>query len=175
MRDISVKNGFYAYLYGAGDNKLGRTIKTDLQGDAATDYGKWARSVLEKGTPGLALLVSRIQDEFKQMGGCLKTIDGGFVRCHSRSASLNYKLQSAGAILMKQAAIYHRDQIRAKGLDAIMIGNIHDEIQLDAAPGDSEEVGKLGVDCIRQAGERLGCKVPFTGAYKVGANWAETH
>lgn len=175
MRDLTVKNGFYCYLYGGGDGKLGITLKPELRGGAAKEYGKWARGVFEKGTPGLARLVNVIQDEFRGTGGLLRTIDGGFVRCHSKSAALNYCLQSGGAILMKKAAIIHRQLIRENGLDAMMVGNIHDEIQLDTSEQDAEEVGRLGCESIRMAGEALKLKVPFTGSYKVGLTWADTH
>ena len=175
MRDLTVKNGFYAYLYGAGDPKLGRTLKPELQGREAGDYGKWARGVLERGTPGLAGLVADIQDEYRHMGGVLKTVDGGYVRCHSPSAALNYKLQSAGAIVMKVAAIRLRNEIRRRGLDGFFVGNIHDEGQLDSDPKDGDEIGKAGVRGIKEAGEELGFHVPLTGEYKLGANWAECH
>jgi DNA polymerase I len=175
MRDLTVKNGFYAYLYGAGDPKLGVTLKPELRGSEQGKYGKQARAILEKGTPGLARLVASIQDEFRGTGGLLRTIDGGFVRCHSQSAALNYCLQSGGAILMKKAAIIHRDLIRERGLDAFMVGNIHDEIQLDVSPRDIEQVGETGVQSIRLAGEALGLHVPFTGAWKDGPDWASCH
>jgi hypothetical protein len=174
-RDLTVKNGFYAYLYGAGDPKLGATLKPELQGRAASEYGKWARGVLEKGTPGLARLVAEIEDEFKHSGGMLRTIDGGYVRCHSKSAALNYKLQSAGAIVMKKAAIIARDEIKRRGLDALLVGTIHDEGQLDCSAEDAEEVGKLCVAAISQAGIDLNFRLPLTGDYKIGANWAECH
>lgn len=175
MRDLTVKNGFYAYLYGAGDPKLGRTLRPELQGTECGRYGKWAREVLEKGTPGLAGLVASITDEFNHMGGVLKTIDGGFVRCRSKSAALNYKLQSAGAIVMKKAAILARNEIRKRGLDALLVGTIHDEGQLDANPKEAHEVGNVCCQAITQAGEALGFHVPLAGNYKVGANWAECH
>lgn len=175
MRDLTVKNGFYAYLYGAGDPKLGVTLKPELRRDEAGKYGKWARGVLEKGTPGLARLVANIEDEFRGTGGLLRTIDGGFVRCHSKSAALNYKLQSAGAIVMKRAAIVARNEIRRKGLDAFFVGNIHDEGQLDGATSDAEATGQTCVAAIAQAGLDLGFKVPLTGNYAIGANWAECH
>ena len=175
MRDLTVKNGFYAYLYGAGDGKLGSTLRPELRADGASSYGKWARSILETGTPGLAQLVASIQDEFRGTGGVLRTIDGGFVRCGSRSAALNYKLQSAGAIVMKVAAILARNEIRRRGLDAFYVGNIHDEGQLDSLPADADEVGKVCVQSIRDAGTSLGFRVPLDGAFKVGQNWAECH
>jgi DNA polymerase I len=175
MRDLTVKNGFYCYLYGGGDEKLGVTLRPELRGGAAKTYGAEARAILEKGTPGLARLVNHIQDEFRGTGGLLRTIDGGFVRCHSKSAALNYRLQSGGAILMKKAAIIARREILRRGLDGFYVGNIHDEGQLDCSPEDSEEIGKVCVKAIEQAGESLNCKVPFTGAYKVGMTWADTH
>jgi len=175
MRDLTVKNGFYAYLYGAGDAKLGSTLKPELRGDEARHYGKESRNILERGTPGLARLVADIQDEFGGTGGLLRTIDGGFVRCHSKSAALNYKLQSAGSIVMKKAAIIARNEIYRKGLDAFYVGNIHDEGQLDSRPQDAEEAGLTCVQAIEQAGEALNFKVPLTGNYKVGLNWAECH
>lgn len=175
MRDIVVKAGFYAYLYGAGDPKLGRTLRPELQGQEASTYGKWARSVLEKGTPGLARLVADIRDEYTTMGGVLKTIDGGFVRCHSPSAALNYKLQSAGAIVMKKAATIARREIIRQGLDSLLVGSIHDEGQHDSARDDAHSVGITCCSAITTAGEELGFKVPLAGDYKVGANWAECH
>lgn len=175
MRDITVKNGFYAYIYGAFDPKLGATIRPELRGKDAKDYGKWARGILEKGTPGLARLVSEIGDEFKGQGGVLRTLDGGFVRCPSNHAALNYKLQSGGSILMKVTAIEARKVIKQRGLDSLLVGSIHDEGQHDVSIKDADEVGKVCVESIQRAGEILGCKVPFTGNYKVGMNWAECH
>ena len=174
-RDLTVKNGFYAYLYGAGDPKLGRTLRPDVPAHEASTYGKWARGILETGTPGLARLVAEINDEFRGAGGILRTIDGGYVRCPSKSAALNYKLQSAGAIVMKVAAIHARRDIISKGLDSMLAGTIHDEGQHDAKTEDSEEVGKTCVNAIRTAGEALGFHVPLDGNYKVGLNWAECH
>lgn len=175
QRDLTVKNGFYAYLYGAQDPKLGVTLKPELSGNAARDFGKWARAILEQGTPGLAKLVAEIQDEFKNSGGVLRTIDGGFVRCPSQHAALNYKLQSAGAIVMKVAAIFLRAHIEREGLDAKLVGTIHDEGQLDVKVEHAERVGELACQSIAEAGIYLGFRVPLTGDYKVGANWAECH
>lgn len=76
---------------------------------------------------------------------------------------------------MKKAAINARKRIIERGLDALLIGTIHDEGQLDCSAKDAEEVGKECVDAIRSAGLDLGFKVPLTGNYVIGANWAECH
>lgn len=174
-RDLTVKNSLYAFLYGAGDPKLGKTTNPNLSGRETGEYGKWVREKLTNNIPGLAKLTASIQEEFKHTGGLLKTIDGGYVNCPRVNAAMNYKLQSGGAVLMKVAGVRHRQLIKEHGLDAMHVGNIHDEIQSDSAKKDAEKVGELGVLAIKQAGESLNCKAPFTGEYKVGANWAECH
>lgn len=175
QRDLTVKNGLYCMLYGGQDAKLGATLRPELSGKAAKEFGTWARSRLEAGVPGLKRLTTQIKSEFKQTGGVLKTIDGGFVRCPSDHAALNYKLQSAGAIVMKRAAILARDKIKEEQLDAILVGNIHDELQFDVAPEHAERVGQICVWAIEQAGIDLKFHVPLTGNFVVGNNWAETH
>ncbi len=174
-RDLTVKNTLYALLYGAGDPKLGKTANPSIDGREASAYGKWVRERLMKSIPGLDKLTDSIQQEFKQTGGLLRTIDGGFVRCPAQNAALNYKLQSGGAILMKLAGIYHIELIIEHGLDGFHVGNVHDEIQSDVAQADAKMVGELGVQAIKQAGEALNCVTPFTGEYKIGLNWAQTH
>lgn len=175
-RDLAAKNVIYAMLYGAQDPKLGKTARPSITSDKeAKAHGKWVRERLEQGIPGFKRLTAEVQDEFKSNGGAIRTIDGGFVRCFSQHAALNYKLQSAGAIVMKKANIIVRNEIRRLGLDAKQIGNIHDEIQFDVRIEHAEQVGKLCVWAIEEAGRQLNFKVPLTGDYKIGANWAECH
>lgn len=174
-RDTIAKTIIYGLLYGAQDKKLGTILKPSISEKGAKALGSQAREQLQSGIPGMKRLVSEIQDEFNHTGGLLKTLDGGFVRCPSKHAAINYKLQSGGAILMKKAAIIARDSIRRKGLDGFFIGQIHDEGQLDVHPRDVTEVGKTCVRAIEEAAESLNCKVPFTGEWKSGTSWAETH
>lgn len=175
-RDLAAKNVIYAMLYGAMDKKLGYTAKTSITNPTeAKAHGGWVRSRLEVGIPGFQALTTEVRDEYKHQGGLIKTIDGGFVRCHAPHAALNYKLQSAGAIVMKVAAIRTRRDIIKRGIDGFYVGNIHDEGQLDSSKQDGDEIGKAGVRGIKEAGEELGFHVPLTGEYKIGANWSECH
>ncbi len=175
-RDLAAKNVIYAMLYGAQNKKLGYTAKTSLNSDSeAVKHGEWVRGRLEAGIPGFGRLTSEIQDEFKNSGGYIQTIDGGFVKCYSQHAALNYKLQSAGAIVMKVACILAVREIKRLKLDALLVGNIHDELQFDCSKDCAEEVGNICVKAIQEAGHYLGFKVPLTGDFKVGANWAECH
>lgn len=165
----TVKNVFYAFLYGASDGKISTTAGFPKN----SGWGKKARKKLKDGTPGLKELTDQLTEEFKT--GFIETIDGGFVRCLSEHAALNYKLQSAGAILMKVAAILMDQEIVSRNWDVYWCGNIHDEWQLDAPAEIAEEVGTVAADCIKRAGVLLGFSVETDGDYKIGDTWADTH
>lgn len=167
-RDLVVKNGFYAFLYGAQNARLDATF------NRGRGFGKKAREILMETTPGLERAVREAQEE-QQATGWIKTIDGGYVRCLSPHAALNSKLQSAGGITMKVASIILDEACERKGIDHKKVGDIHDEGQHEVAVGDAEEFGKLAVQSIVDAGEDLGFSVPLDGDYKVGLSWAETH
>lgn len=164
------KTLLYAFLYGASDRKLASTV-----GSSDVGVGALIRATLAKNVPGLGELIERVTREFNDNRGILKCIDGGFVRCPSPHAALNYKLQPDGAILMKQALVIADKRLRDARLDYLFVGNIHDEWQIDCKSSDSYSVGEICADAIREAGEILQFNVAQSGEFKVGFNWAETH
>jgi len=74
---------------------------------------------------------------------------------------------------MKQGLILFHEKIQKYG--AVVVGNVHDEWQVEVPEQYAEEVGKAGVESIIQAGVDLGLNCPLDGEYKIGANWSETH
>lgn len=164
------KTLLYAFLYGASDRKLASTVNS-----SDPSVGALIRSTLAKNVPGLAELVKRVQKEYHDSKGLLRCIDGGFVRCPSSHAALNYKLQPDGAILMKQAIVLAEERRQSKKLDGFPVGNIHDEIQLDCRIQHATDIGELYVKAIEDAGELLNFNVKQSGEYKIGFNWSETH
>lgn len=62
-----------------------------------------------------------------------------------------------------------------EGEDYKQVAFIHDEIQVIVKNGIEDEVGKIAIDSISNAGKLLNLKVPLTGEYNFGSNWAETH
>jgi DNA polymerase I-like protein with 3'-5' exonuclease and polymerase domains len=162
------KNVYYAFLYGAQDKKLGST-----GGGFSAYWGKKARATLIGNAPGLDRLIAHVTDEYRR--GFIECLDGGFVRCPSPHAALNYKFQSAGAVVMKLTSVILDRHIKEKGLDVLKVGDIHDEGQLDVLPSDAEEAGKLAIQSHIEAGEELNLRVPLSGACKIGPNWASTH
>lgn len=168
-REWGAKTSWYAWLYGAYPPKLGSIVKGSAKdGDIVVD-------TFFRNVPGLKELINGIQYEFRANNGRLVTIDGGTVLCPAVNAALNYKIQSAGAIVMKLTTILLDREIKSLGLRAHKVGDIHDEGQLECPTEEADTLGRLAVDCIRRAGRELGFRVPLDGDYKVGQSWADTH
>ncbi len=74
---------------------------------------------------------------------------------------------------MKKALILLNEKLH--NIDAHFVANVHDEWQIEVKEDMADTVGKLGVECIIQAGELLKLRCPLDGEYKVGKNWSETH
>lgn len=174
-RDIA-KTWFYAFLYGAGDEKLGLILSRKKRG--ARQVGAAARDRFLKALPALGKLVKAVKTRAKQQGW-LKGLDGRRIFVRSQHAALNTLLQCAGAVQMKQALVIFDADLQAAGLvpgvDYEFIANVHDEWQLEVKPEIADDVGKMAVQAIRKAGEALNFRCPLDGEYKVGRNWAETH
>ena len=164
----TAKTAFYAWLYGAYPPKLGQIVKgPPSDGDIIIE-------TFYRNVPGLKKLISDIQKEWKTTGR-LRCIDGGSVICPSSGAALNYKIQSAGAIVMKLTTILLEEECHRLGIYMRRLLDVHDEGQLEVRSEDAEQVGMLAVACITRAGVLLGFNVPLTGDFKIGTNWSETH
>ena len=174
-REWGAKTSWYAWLYGAYPPKLGSIVGASKHGMSEQKAGEIVIDTFFRNVPGLKKLIESIQYEWKSSGGRLATIDGGFVICPSVNAALNYKIQSAGAIVMKLTSILLDEEAKKLGIPFKKVGDIHDEGQLEVDKLYSERLGALAVASITRAGELLAFNVPLTGDYKVGLTWAETH
>lgn len=161
------KTFIYALLYGAGDAKLGSVAK---RGKAV---GKQLRRQFLDSLPSFKQLIQRVQRESKK--GFLKGLDGRKLFVRSEHAALNTLLQGAGAIVMKEALVLLEHSLWLRRFDAKIVANVHDEWQIECRPSQAEEVGKLGVQAIIQAGKNLNLNCPLDGDYNIGDGWHETH
>ena len=161
------KTFIYAFLYGAGDAKIGSIV-----GGNAKD-GKRLKEEFLHNTPALGRLRERVGVASGR--GYVLGLDRRRVAIRSSHAALNSLLQSAGAIIMKKALCLLDEYAILWGLDYHIIGNIHDEIQTEVREDQAERFGRLATSCVEAAGlfYRLNC--PLAGDYKVGQTWAETH
>jgi DNA polymerase I-like protein with 3'-5' exonuclease and polymerase domains len=175
-RDIA-KTWFYAFIYGAGDEKLG-FITARVKGPKARSAGKKSRADFMRNLPALGKLVERVKAAVKERG-FLKGLDGRILHIRSQHAALNTLLQSAGAVQMKKAIQLADAEYQSRGwvpgVKYEFVALVHDEAQIEADEDIAEEVGRIFVESIRKAGEYFKFKCPLDGEYQVGSNWAETH
>lgn len=172
------KGLYYAFLYGASDSKLGKMV------GGKSKVGGLVRAAIMGNVPGLKELTKDIQREYHATSqGWLATIDGGFVRCPSPHAALNYKCQSAGGILMKAATILaYGMSLGGQFMDTpwdltkiLKVLDVHDEVQLESDKDYADVAGQVYCDAITLAGEILNFNIKQEGDYRVGSNWKETH
>ena len=161
------KTFIYAFLYGAGDAKIGSIV-----GGSARD-GKRLKEKFLRNTPALRKLRERVGVASGR--GYVLGLDGRRVAVRSEHAALNTLLQSAGAIVMKKALCLLDEYATLHKIDYKFIGNIHDEIQTEVAEKDAERFGWLATACIEAAGKHYNLNCPLAGEYQVGGDWSETH
>ena len=161
------KTFIYAFLYGAGDAKIGSIV-----GGTAKD-GKRLKAKFLSNTPALGRLRERVGVASGR--GYVLGLDRRRVAVRSEHAALNTLLQSAGAIVMKKALQLLDEYATKWNIDYKIIGNIHDEIQTEVQATEADVFGRLATSCIEAAGTYFKLNCPLAGEYKVGDTWADTH
>jgi DNA polymerase-1 len=167
------KTFIYAFLYGAGDAKIGSIVGGDA-GDGKRLKSKFLRSL-----PALGRLVDSVKQAATK--GNIAGLDGRDIYIRSAHASLNSLLQGAGAVVCKQWLVLLEEQLQSKfkhGWDGdyCFCAWSHDEVQIACrTPEIAQQVAELATDCVRQAGEHFNFRCPLAGEYKIGTTWADTH
>jgi DNA polymerase-1 len=175
-----IKTWFYAYLYGAGDEKLGSIEYPLLLQDGQIEKGKLGRKKFEGGLPALGYLVERLKEKAKEQGW-IELIDGRRAYVRHEHAVLNTLLQGTGAVLCKHWVVEFSRRMTARfgpqGWNGqwAALGWIHDEIQIAVREGIGEEVMRIAVESAEAMTEKFAFRIPLTGEAKLGCNWAETH
>lgn len=168
----NAKTFIYGFLYGAGDDKIGQIV-----GKGRKAGGQLRKKFLDK-LPALSKLVDAVKSKASKQG-YLIGLDGRRLHVRSEHAALNTLLQSAGALVMKQALIILFDYLSACGLrhgeDYAFVANVHDEFQIACRPDLAEEIADAGKRSITQAGEHFGFRCRLDGDAKIGRSWADTH
>ena len=186
----TAKTWFYAFIYGAGDFKLGTIVMSEWDVEklqkfyaqfppgrkrraALARLGKRSRDRLESSIPAFGKLVKAVRKAAKR--GWIKGLDGRRIPIRALHSALNFLCQGAGAIVMKKALVIMFDEFKEAGLDVLPLLNVHDEVQLSCLPEEAENVGRIASRAISAGGEAFGLRCPITGSYDVGTSWAETH
>ncbi len=163
------KTFFYALIYGAGSEKLGKITNQD---------GKKLKKRYYKNMPALAELTKRVTSK-AESEGFVKAIDGRPITIRSPHSALNFLLQSCGAIISKLwYNICYDELIKAGyeyGKDWSFLAHVHDEIQFAVKAPIAEDVARIATTSSEIAGDRLRMRITIESEYKIGSNWAECH
>lgn len=184
----TLKEFYYALIYGAGGEQLGVILgvhgpKTKVRGRivdlAAKEAGEEAMEKLLREFPALRILREGVQKKWS-ITKRLTAIDGRPLYPRTRNATLNTLFQSAGAIAMKVALVIFDDSLQGRGfvpgVDYEFLLNVHDEWQVGHRPEIAGDVARLGTEAIARAGEVLNLRCPLVGtASKPGHSWKDTH
>ena len=165
-----VKTVTYAFLYGAGDVKIGLSVDKQLSTNKARARGKQVRAAFIEAIDGLSELLQAVKK--RSASGTILAIDGRKIFVESQHKALNYLLQcSAGVIAKRWLHITHENLPPT----AHQLAFVHDELQYECKEEDVEDLKFLLELSAAQAGEYYNLRIPIAAEAKSGATWAEVH
>ena len=169
-----------AFLYGAGDGKIGEIVGGTAD-DGARLKAKFFRQI-----PAIKKLVDQVAKVYKDTK-TLKALDGNPYFIRSGHSALNTLLQGAGALVMKYWLIFLDRNLQKKYKNSEKVGtipekvqyefvlNVHDEAQIECDEAIAEDVAKICEESFNDVTEYLNFRIPIRGTADIGDNWSQTH
>lgn len=181
------KTFIYAFLYGAGDMKIGEIVAPNASPEQKKAIGKKLKAQFMKSNPAIKSLVGAIKERASERK-FVYDLDGNRLYIRSEHSAPNLLLQSAGAIVMKYWAVEVDRVLQEMGLentddvlhtdrkhDYENVLNIHDESQSEVKEELAETVAKVKEEAFSVVGRELKLNIPIDGEAKIGKSWKETH
>jgi DNA polymerase I-like protein with 3'-5' exonuclease and polymerase domains len=168
-----VKTVTYAFLYGAGDIKIGLSYDQQLSTQAAKTKGAEIRQAYMDAIPGLEKLVTAVKS--KAESGYINLCDGRRCAVDGSHKALNYLLQGSAGIIAKQWMIHTHNTIKTCEIDAHQLAFVHDELQFECPPDYSDTLSSALTLSALMAGETYNLRIPIEAEAKVGMTWADVH
>lgn len=169
------KNGFYALLFGAGDEKLANTLKVS----GGAKQGKMIKERFKRKLSGAGDLTERLKEQWLDnpwhKGGFIEVAGNTWVWCPSEHKLLNYLLMGSEAVLQNQAICWVNPQIEKRGLHGNQLLSIHDELTFEFPVEEESDGINLLSEMYGNASKAIGLEVLVTGTAMSGKNWLEIH
>ena len=165
-----VKTVTYAFLYGAGDAKIGVSYDKQLSKDKAAAKGKEIRKAYVDAIPGLKELLEGVHKASEK--GYVLGIDKRRILVDSKHKSLNYLLQGSAAVIAKRWMVLANENLPKT---ARQLAFIHDELQFEVQPEEVDTLKFLLELTAVQAGEYYKLRCPIAAESKHGNDWSEVH
>ncbi len=168
-----VKTVTYAFLYGAGDIKIGHSYDKQLSETQARKKGKEIREAYVGAIDGLKELLEAVHSASER--GYVLGLDKRKILVDKKHKSLNYLLQGSAAIVAKKWMVITHDHIKEMDLHCNQLAFIHDELQFESEPEHVDDLKSLLVLSAAEAGEYYNMRIPVAAEAKDGHTWADTH
>jgi len=165
-----VKTVTYAFLYGAGDRKIGVSYDKQLSDEKAAKKGKEIRKAYVDAIPGLKDLLEAVRKASER--GYVRGLDNRRILVDKGHKSLNYLLQGSSAILAKRWMVLASENLPPS---ARQLAFVHDELQFEVKQKEVDDLKFLLELTAVQAGEHYKMRCPVAAESKSGNTWADVH
>ena len=165
-----VKTVTYAFLYGAGNEKIGTSYDNSLQPKEARKKGQEIREAYVSAIEGLADLLGAVSHKATQ--GHIMACDGRRVLVDSPHKGLNYLLQCSAGVVAKRWMVIANDLVQVK---ASQLAFVHDELQYECEQDYADTLMETLENSATLAGHYYNLRCPIAAEAKKGKTWADVH
>ena len=165
-----VKTISYAFLYGAGNLKLGYTYDKQLSEAQAKKKGAEIRKAYIAAIPGLKELLQAVHKASER--GYVLGLDNRRILVDSRHKSLNYLIQGSSAIIAKRWMILANERLPKH---THQLAFVHDELQFETKEENVNDLKFTLELSAAEAGEYYKLRTPIAAESQSGKTWAEVH
>jgi DNA polymerase I-like protein with 3'-5' exonuclease and polymerase domains len=169
-----VKTVTYAFLYGAGNQKIGLSYDPMLSKDKASKKGAEIRKAYLDAIPGLEKLVTDVAKRVEDAGS-IRAIDGRILSVDKPHKALNFLLQGSAGVVAKRWILITNNTLTQYGIEHARYAFVHDEQVLGAPPSSADQVAGVCKLSALEAGEFYKIRLPITADANIGTNWSEVH
>ena len=164
-----VKTVTYAFLYGAGNEKIGMSYDNSLQPKEARKKGQEIREAYVSAIEGLADLLGAVSHKATQ--GHIMACDGRRVLVDSPHKGLNYLLQCSAGVVAKRWMVIANDF----NFHANQLAFVHDELQYECEAQHADKLMQILENSAKLAGDYYNLRCPIAAEAKKGKTWADVH
>lgn len=172
----TAKTFIYAFLYGAGDAKIGTIV------NGSDKEGKALKNKFFKQIPAIKQLITAVGEAVKK-NGFVNSLDSHPYFIRSSHSALNTLLQGAGAIVMKYYLVLldrNLEKVYTNSSTTTIpeyefLLNIHDEVQIECNEDIAGDVASIAEATFNEVTELLNFRIPLRGSAAIGSNWYDTH
>jgi DNA polymerase-1 len=164
----TAKPFIFAFLYGAGGKKLGSIL-----GCSEKEGNKKKKLYLDS-MPSLKNLIKKVQNIVEHQG-YIPGLDDRPIHTESAHKALNYLIQGAEAVVMKETVIMIDKKLKEANIDFRHLLFYHDEHTVEVPEHQAEEARNIMMKCFEEAPKPLGVDIMTCGDCKIGDDYYDVH